>query len=252
MGNKKVRYSQIDMLRGICIISMIIYHTVWDLVYIYGIDWIWYKSRLASVWQQSICWTFILLSGFCLPMGKHPVKRGMIVFGAGGLITAVTMVIMPKQPVMFGILTFIGTCTILVGLLNKFIQKRISPIITATGMIINFLLFAFTYSVNYRAVGVFSEKLIRLPGKLYYNYFTAFLGFPQSGFFSTDYFSVIPWIFLFLMGYFAHFLVLDNKITREWNGRWRCRPLEWVGSHSLIIYLLHQPVICGVLWVVVR
>ena len=43
----------------------------------------------AAVWQQSICWVFILLSGFCLPLGHHPFRRGAVVFGAGALVTAV-------------------------------------------------------------------------------------------------------------------------------------------------------------------
>ena len=251
MEKVKVRYPKIDILRGLCLISMIIYHTVWDLVYIHGFDWMWYRSDWAFVWQQSICWTFILLSGFCLPMGKHPVRRGVIVFVAGGIITVVTLIVMPEQPIIFGVLTFIGSCTILVGVLNKFLYKKMSLIPVVVGMAISFLLFAFTYSVNDRTVGVFGEELIRLPSILYSNYLTTFLGFPQSGFFSTDYFSIVPWIFLFMAGYFAHFLVFDtNGGGRTWLQRGHCKPLEWMGRHSLLIYMLHQPFVYGVLWVV--
>ena len=59
----KVRYAGLDTLRGVTLVSMMAYHACWDLVYIFGMDWDWYGSFGAYLWQQSICWTFILLSG---------------------------------------------------------------------------------------------------------------------------------------------------------------------------------------------
>jgi len=256
MGKVKVRYPKIDILRGLCLISMIIYHAVWDLVYIYGVDWMWYRSDWAFVWQQSICWTFIFLSGFCLPMGTHSVRRGIEIFIAGGVITAVTLIVMPDRPIIFGVLTFIGSCVMFVGVINKFIYKKISLIPAVIGMVVNFLLFAFTYSVNSGIVGFFGGELILIPSILYHNYFTTFLGFPQSGFFSTDYFSIVPWIFLFVTGYFAYFIVMNmsegqNRLCK-WMQEGRCNPLEWMGRHSLLIYMLHQPIVYGVLWVIFK
>ncbi len=257
MNKQKIRYPKIDILRGLCLISMIAYHTVWDLVYIHGLNMVWYRSELARVWQQSICWTFILLAGFCLPMGTHHIRRGAVVFGAGGLVTAVTLIVMPEQPIIFGVLTFIGSSVILVGLIDGVLKKVMSPILSVIGMVMNFLAFAFTYSVNYRAVGVFGEELIRLPGTLYHNYFTTFLGFPPAEFASTDYFSIVPWIFLFMIGYFAHFIMMKSgenmgepgRVCR-WLQRGRCKPLEWLGRHSLLVYMVHQPVIYGILWAI--
>ena len=60
---KKSRVEWLDSIRGITLISMILYHAVWDIVYIAKVDWDWFKSDGAYIWQQSICWTFILLSG---------------------------------------------------------------------------------------------------------------------------------------------------------------------------------------------
>lgn len=55
----------LDTLRGLTLVSMIAYHACWDLVWIAGMDWDWYRGQGAFFWQQSICWTFILLSGYC-------------------------------------------------------------------------------------------------------------------------------------------------------------------------------------------
>ena len=99
---KRKRYHLLDGIRGIVLVSMIAYHFSWNLVYLYGVKWAWYRSTGAYVWQQSICWTFILLSGFCWSMGKQPLKRGLLVFGGGLLVTAVTLAVMPYNRVVFG------------------------------------------------------------------------------------------------------------------------------------------------------
>ena len=110
---KKNRFQLLDTIRGIVLISMIIYHATWNMVYIYGMDWNWYKSRGAYIWQQSICWTFILLSGFCFSLGKRHLKSGLMIFGGGLLVTLVTLLAMPQNRVIFGVLTCIGSCILL-------------------------------------------------------------------------------------------------------------------------------------------
>ena len=234
------RYALLDELRGLDLISMMLYHGMWDLVYLFGVSAPWYATWKGELWQQSICWVFILLSGFCLPMGHHPLKRGATVFGAGALVTAVTLLFMPEDVVWFGVLTLIGSAMILTGLLDRFLQK----VPAGFGMAISFLLFLPTRNAasGYFGFGAFR---VLLPRSLYANYLTAYLGFFPLGFFSTDYFPLIPWLFLFWTGYFLHHLVGRERM--EPLRRSVCPPLGWLGRHSLLLYLLHQPVIFGVL-----
>ena len=56
------RLELIDTIRGLTLISMIVYHFVWDMVYLYGAEWTWFED--STLWQQSICQTFVILSGF--------------------------------------------------------------------------------------------------------------------------------------------------------------------------------------------
>lgn len=98
------RYRLLDELRGLDLISMMLYHGMWDVVFLFGVAQKWYTGRPGFVWQQSICWVFILLSGFCLPLGHHPFRRGAVVFGAGALVTAVTLLFLPEDVVWFGVL----------------------------------------------------------------------------------------------------------------------------------------------------
>ena len=237
------RYALLDELRGLDLVSMMLYHACWDLVFLFGVQMNWYAATPGHLWQQSICWVFILLSGFCVPLGHHTLRRGATVFGAGVLITAVTLLFMPEERVVFGVLTLLGSAMLLTGILEPLLQK-VPP---AAGLVVSAVLFALCYSVSSGWVGVGSWKLL-LPQGLYANYLTAFFGFYPEGFFSTDYFALLPWIFLFWAGYFGHRSI--GRARMEPLRRSVCAPLGWMGRHSLVLYLLHQPVIFGVLWVI--
>ena len=184
------RYRLLDELRGLDLISMMLYHGMWDVVFLFGITQKWYIGRPGFLWQQSICWVFILLSGFCLPLGHHPFRRGAVVFGAGALVTAVTLLFLPEDVVWFGVLTLLGSSMLLTAALDPLL-RRVPP---AAGVAVSALLF---------------------------------------------------WV-----GYFLHHLVGRGRLAPL--RRSVCPPLGWMGRHSLVLYLLHQPVILGVLTVAFR
>lgn len=227
------RYGAIDAFRGFSVLNMIAYHAIWDLVYIFGFNWRWYSSEAAYVWQQCICQTFIILSGFCATLGKHRLKRGATVLLCGCMISVITSVAVPQDRVIFGILTLIGSCMLLIIPLEKLL-KKVNPYL---GMVISIALFVIIRNINEGYICFY-----KLPQILYSNKITAYFGFPPSGFNSADYFSLFPWVFLFISGYFLY-CVLENKNLLCKLKQSRIGMLEWVGRHSLIIYLLHQPII---------
>ncbi len=237
----------LDAMRGLTLISMIAYHTVWDMVYIFDVKWDWYKSDMAYIWQQSICWSFILLSGFCWSFGKVKWKRTLTVFLAGIVITVVTLIAMPQERIIFGVLTFFGTAMFLMIPLDKILSKC-KP---AIGFVISFLLFLAVRNVNEGELGFEGIVLMELPDGWYRGWLATYLGFTESSFFSTDYFSVLPWIFLFITGYFLHG-IMKQKGWFVYLEKGKCVWLENLGKNSLWIYMLHQPIAYGVLWVVFR
>lgn len=239
------RLCLIDEYRGFVVLNMIAYHAIWDMVYMFGVNMPWYKSEIGHTWQQWICWSFILVSGFCWQMGKRPLKRGMLVYGAGALISLVTVLVMPSAKVLFGVLTLLGSCMILMIPIHLIAQK-VNAYVGAIG---SFVLFLFTYHVNRGYFGFGTVRIIELPKEWYANAFTTYLGFMEKGFYSTDYFSVIPWLFLFITGYFLYNLVINNAKVRNVLETSICPPFGWIGKHALIIYMLHQPVIYAVLYV---
>ena len=242
---QSLRYRLLDELRGLNLISMMLYHGMWDVVFLFGITQKWYIGRPGFLWQQSICWVFILLSGFCLPLGHHPFRRGAVVFGAGALVTAVTLLFLPEDVVWFGVLTLLGSSMLLTAALDPLL-RRVPP---AVGVAVSALLFWGTYPTMNGFWNLPGGRLA-LPQALYASYPTAYLGFMPKSFFSTDYFPLLPWLFLFWAGYFLHHLVGRGRLAPL--RRSVCPPLGWMGRHSLVLYLLHQPVILGVLTVAFR
>ena len=236
------RYALLDALRGLTLVSMIAYHTCWDLVYLFHMDWDWYRGTGAYIWQQSICWTFILLSGFCFSLGRRHLRRGLTVFLCGAVVTLVTVVAMPAQQVWFGVLTLIGSCMLLLIPL----ERPLRQVPAWAGVACSAAAFVLTRNVNRGALGFEGWTLLPLPEGLYRNLLTAYLGFPPEGFSSTDYFSLAPWLFLFLTGYFLYRL-LGERLGRLDPQLLYIRPLCAVGRHSLVIYMLHQPLVYGLL-----
>ncbi len=237
--NTAVRYPVLDAIRGVALLNMMVYHAVWDMVYLFGFDWPWYHSTAAFFWQQSICWTFILLAGFCWSLGstRGRCRRGLTVLAAGCLVSLVTAIAMPEASVRFGVLTLLGSCVLLLIPLER-LWRNCSPWLE---LLLSAALFALTRNVNSGYLGVW-----RLPAGLYANVMTAYLGFPPPGFYSTDYFALFPWTFLFIAGHFIYRILAERQLLAKLPpSRWGMA--EWLGRHSLPVYLLHQPVIYAAL-----
>ena len=143
----KQRYHILDEIRGITLCSMILYHAVWDLVYMFGRDWAWYRSDFAYIWQQSICWSFILLSGFCFSLGKKKWKRGMVVFLAGVVISLVTEIFMPANRIRFGVLTLLGSSMLIMAAVESLHDRQCK---TKICILLSFLMFALTKQLRLR------------------------------------------------------------------------------------------------------
>lgn len=239
----KKRYTVLDMLRGAAILCMVVYHMLWDMVYMFDMRMGWFRSEEMRVFQLGIRWTFILISGFCWSLGRHRLKRALIVLLCSMLISAVTVILMPDGGIMFGVLSLIGTGMLITIPLEK-VFRKISPYI---GLFLCAVLFAVTLYVPNRVLGIQGVASLRLPDELYADFFTAYLGFPPKAFYSTDYVPVIPWLFLFWVGHFLY-LAFERKNILKNLSAVSFKPLEWLGRHSLVIYMLHQPIIYAVLY----
>lgn len=239
----KTRYTGLDELRGFTLLVMIAYHAVWDIVYLFGVKLPWFQSQWAYIWQQAICCTFIFVSGMCQSFGKKRWRHSLRVFALGALITAVTALAVPENIIVFGILTFIGSAKLLCLAAEPVLRR--CP--AGAGALASLAAFALTKNIGRGYLGFAGRKLLDLPQSLYADYFTAFLGFPGKDFFSADYFPLLPWLFLFLCGYYTYLFAHKHNLMKVFQAG-RCKLLEWLGKRSLWIYLAHQPVVYALLW----
>lgn len=271
------RLTIVDELRGFTLISMILYHFMWDLKYIAGIRMDWYTGPFGEAWQQSICITFILISGFCFNLGKHHFRRYIEIFLAGAIITAVTIVVMPENRIIFGILTFIGSAGLIMIVIDK-VHVGLENILdkmtlNLTMLIGSMMLFLAFYYINDRFINLGFMK-INMPAYLYKGYIATFIGFIDPTFYSTDYFSLLPWLFLAMAGYYLYRVMAlikyekmdtssaDNSAERMdprntsilslLMGKRRIASIDFIGRNSLLIYMLHQPVLYGITLIVIE
>lgn len=242
------RIAALDALRGFALVNMIAYHGVYDWVSVFGRPAAWFtETAYAHPWQQAICWTFLLLAGAVFPYGRSALRRGGVIFGCGLLLTAVTLTAMPSERILFGVLHLIGAAVLFTALLRGALARVPAPLGTA----LCFGLFLLLRGVPMGYIGVGEWPLAALPRGLYTTPWLFPLGLPGPGFYSADYFPLIPWLFLFWTGLF-----LWQWLRPRAEARLRALPaprlLVWLGRRSLWVYLLHQPVLLAAVFVLTR
>lgn len=239
MQQEKARYYLIDGIRGIAIVNMVAFHAMYDICIVYGRDPGWYNRIGPHIWQQFICWTFILVSGFVWSFGRSKnLRRGLIINALGLVISLATLIVTPDQVIWFGILNFLGCAILLMFPLEKLSSKL--PVRWALPLC--FLLFLLFRHVDQGYIGIAGLFQLPLPKAMYSLRILAPLGFPDPGFFSADYFPILPWIFLYLCGF-----QLNRLFMRQgpWQllGRVKLPGLSYLGTKSIWVYMLHQPLI---------
>lgn len=239
MEREKARYYLIDGIRGLAIVNMVIFHSMYDVCIVFGRNPGWYNRMETHIWQQFICWTFILVSGFVWPFGRSKnLRRGLIINALGLVISLATLIATPDQAVWFGILNFIGCAILLMFPLEKLSSKLPAGISLA----ICFLLFLLFRQVDQGYIGI--SGLFRLPlhRAMYSLRLLAPLGFPDPGFRSSDYFPILPWMFLYLCGFQLNRLFMRQGPWQKL-GRVKLPGLRYLGTKSIWVYMLHQPII---------
>lgn len=241
MENRR-RYHWLDNTRGLWLFSMIVYHLFYDLEYIFGFDMDWYKGAVGDAWQQSIIIGFVLIAGISACFSRRPAKRGLMIFGCGLLVSLTTILFIPEEKILFGVLSALGCCYFAVALLQGGLRKI--PVLW--GAAVSFFLFLLTRTLpkGYLSLGFW--HIWELPDWLYSPLGTVF-GFPSEAFESADYVPLLPWLFLFIAGYF-----LGRRLRQKPDfPKGRDLPLlAWAGRHSLLLYMIHQPLIYGALWLI--
>lgn len=228
------RIWEIDFLRGLAIILMVGYHLLFDLGEFRGV-----KSFLGfSTDLSTTAWTaaqlffaglFVVLSGTSSTLSRNNLRRGLRLLAVSFLVTAATYLFDPASAVWFGILQCLAVSMIVYH--AAFAKARAAACAVWGAPII--ALAAALPAVK-RALAIRTDWLMPL-------------GLASPSFSSFDYFPLIPWLGIFLIGAALGKSAYASKRSLL---PWRL-PTTFVnaaGRHSLLIYLVHQPVILGLLY----
>lgn len=230
-----------DAVRGFSVVSMVLFHLCYDLVFIEGVSVAWFAPPAQDVWRASISWTFLFVSGWMCSFSHNNLVRSLRYLAVALGIFAVTSVAAVDDPISFGIIFCIGAATLIDALLER-VHGEPRGLACAAVLFVAFVL---TLDVPVGEVGIGPWE-ISLPASWYAGPGLAWLGLPGPGFVSGDYYPLVPFALMYGAG-----VAVGRWFAARGYPRWflaaRCAPLEWVGRHALPIYVVHQPLLLLVL-----
>jgi len=233
------RYPEIDIARGIAVVMMVLFHIAFDLSFL-GIAGIPVSSLPWRAFAMATAALFLLLVGISLSISAgyaktrlsrsdfilKYLKRGAGIFAIGIGISIVTWIILPGAFIVFGILHLIG------------LSIALSPLYTG-------------YSWQNLLAGLAIILVSPVVAAMRGDGWLVWLGIHPPAFYSIDYTPVFPWLGVVLIGVGLG-AILYPRAARRWDHEVPMlprSPLRFLGRHSLAIYLVHQPIILGILFI---
>jgi len=227
MSETRGRIQLLDLWRSTAVVLMLIYHFLYDLYALGALTRETFFSPGLNLMQRYICYSFILLAGISSRFSRNNIKRGFVLLGLGLVVSVGSALV--GISIKFGVLSFLGCAVLIYALAGEHLQKlpgALSPVLFGG-------LFAVTRIVTMR---VYVQARWLWP-----------LGLRYHGFYSADYFPLVPWLFLFLLGAWLGGVIgaAEDRRLKELR---LPGALTWPGRHSLVIYMLHQPLLYGLSW----
>jgi len=240
-NSQTARLWEVDLLRGMAVVLMVIFHLAFDLDYfmIYEIDmsegfWFYLARLTASL--------FLLLVGISLTLShsrarlagqlsRYPArlwKRSLWILSLATGITLVTYIVIGRGFIVFGILHLIS-----ISLLLAYPLLRLGSINLLLGMAVVLL-------------GLYIQELeVDFPWLIW-------LGLAPRDFVSLDYVPLFPWFGVVLIGVAAGGSLYKDLVRRfpladisTWP---MVRGLTFLGRNSLVVYIIHQPLLLGLIY----
>ncbi len=220
------RIQTIDLIRGVDIVLMVLFNYSVTLSYFRLISMP--GSFLYSfVFPRAIAAIFIFVSGVAAFVSfeknkenftKRYFKRGGKLLVFAGFITLFTYIFVPQGTVFFGILHFFAATSFLVPFFIRYNKLNLAGglLIILCGFYLQLNQFDFSYLF--------------------------WLGFMPKNFFTFDYFPLIPWLGVLMLGIYSGKYIVRRIAEIKFESRYAA-PFMFLGKNSLTVYLFHQPVL---------
>ncbi|HEY5793798.1 MAG TPA: heparan-alpha-glucosaminide N-acetyltransferase [Bosea sp. (in: a-proteobacteria)] len=234
------RLEIVDLARGLALLAMFVFHFAYDLADLGLTDVDVPNEPGWRIFARLIAGSFLTLVGVSLVLAtrkglnrKAYLKRLAMVAGAAALVTLGTFFAMPSSFIFFGILHHVALASVLA---LPFLRLPTLAVAGAAALV-----FALPRFVAYPLLD---------------QTWLAWLGFSRAPIVSADFVPVFPWFGCVLGGIVLARLALpwlDGSALTAWRAkRLPARLVVWGGRHSLLVYLVHQPVFIGLLMLVLQ
>ena len=215
-----MRSNILDSLRGMAVAWMIIFHGAYDLKLFQLID-LNFAEGFWYAFPRVIAFTFLFCVGASLNYSHIPQikwkplrKRSLKLALSAGAISLGTYFLFPGQWIYFGTLHCILVGSVIGALLVN--RRAIAGLVLITILILQ-------YGLGFDIKWV--SSVLQRP--------------------SMDFIPIYPWFWAIVLG----ILVGPYILRSAWASKMKPRPfLNFLGQHSLPIYLIHQPIIFGAIW----
>jgi uncharacterized membrane protein len=243
-GTQTERYLRLDALRGLAVLWMVVFHFSYDLSHFRFTQQNFYTDPFWTTQRTVIVSLFL----FCAGLGQAVAqaqgqswsrfwKRWAQVALCAGLVSVGSWLVFGPRFISFGVLHGVAVMLLLVRLLVHgrpgLVQGKALWVLFAVGALCIFLPWYWQHPV-------FDSR------------WTYWLGFATAKPATEDYVPVLPWLGVLLWGFIAGAWVLQNR------GAWLqgtlpavFEPFAALGRYSLSVYMLHQPILFGLLMAVV-
>lgn len=225
------RIALLDEIRGFCVLCMILYHGL-DILFRVG-DWALCQNlyQILSPLEPFYAATFILLCGISSRLSRSNLRRGLKLGAIALSISVVTLWVLPKFQITgvkdyFGILHLLALCI----LLFHFWEKVLSKLPPTWGVLL--------FGASFMIAALFTPCETAETNLFFW------LGFHNEHFFSADYFPLLPFGFVFFVGTYLGSWAKEGAIP-DWMYPRRVPVFDWLGTHALLLYVTHVPVLYG-------
>lgn len=228
------RIGGVDALRGLAVVAMVAYHFAFDLAWFRVTAQNFYRDPFWLHSRTAILSSFLLLAGVSLvlaqrtPLGRerHWVHVGRIAACALA-VTAGSYVMFPRSFIWFGVLHAIAMSLVLI---RPLAQRPWIALGLGIAVVLAGNLFA-SPAFDSRALG--------------------WIGFMTGRPVTEDYVPLFPWTGVMLIGIAAGHALARHDFAPVAPLARAPAFVRWLGRHSLLVYMVHQPLLLGALWIAV-
>lgn len=238
------RIELLDFLRGISLVYVMFYHLCYDLITVKGMNITFFGAAWFDFLHEAFLALLIIISGVCCSFSRDAVRRGAVLFFMGSIFTIATDIFMHDQVAVFGALSFFGVMMMLCGLTKPILRRIDWRILLAVSLLLYFVTIDFAEEGGLLHL-FFTDIKLNLPENTQYSYT---IGIIPNGFYSSDYFPLVPNGFLYIVGEALSRPISERKLPKLFYAHIKTRAVNFIGRYSLWFYIIHQPIFFGVLY----